>query len=112
LLGGTVGLVVGLVALGMAASATAGQLVFLVAAWAFVTGVLDVATTFGVREDLVGERVLLVAGIVSLVFALLLPLLRALTADALTLTWSVSAYAVLLGCLVIATANRLRRHAS
>lgn len=77
-----------------------------IAAWAFVTGVFEIVAAIELRKHISNEIWLIVGGIASIVFSILLflhPLL-----GAIVITWLVGAYAVLFGILMIAFAFRVR----
>lgn len=81
-------------------------LYFTIAAWAFLTGVLEVIAAIHLRAHLANEFWLLVGGAASILFGVLMvwfPL-----AGALALVWLISAYAIVFGILMIAFSFRLR----
>jgi uncharacterized membrane protein HdeD (DUF308 family) len=106
-------LLLGLVSLGAGVIAivspglTALVLVLLMAANAIVTGVLDIALAIRLRRAIRGEWVLILAGVVSIVFGVLVFLFPG--AGALALVWLISVYAIASGILLLAAAWRLRR---
>jgi uncharacterized membrane protein HdeD (DUF308 family) len=109
LLGGLVGVGIGVVTL-VAPGLTALALLFYIAAWAFVTGVLEIVAAVRLRKEIQGEWVLILAGLASVGFALLL-FMRPMT-GALTLLWLIAAYAVVFGVLLVMLAFRARSFAS
>ncbi|MGA2759505.1 MAG: HdeD family acid-resistance protein [Candidatus Cybelea sp.] len=83
-------------------------LYFTIAAWAFVTGVLEIIAAIQLRSHVTNEFWLIIAGIASILFSGLMvwfPL-----AGALALVWLISAYAIVFGILMIAFSLRLRGH--
>jgi uncharacterized membrane protein HdeD (DUF308 family) len=83
-------------------------LYFTIAAWAFLTGVLEIAAGVQMRKHIANEFWLIIAGIASIIFGVLMiwfPL-----AGALAIVWIIGAYAILFGALMIAFAFRLRSH--
>jgi uncharacterized membrane protein HdeD (DUF308 family) len=85
-------------------------LYFTIAAWAFITGVLEIVAAIHLRPHLTNEFWLIVGGIASILFGVLMiwyPL-----AGALALVWLISAYAIVFGILMIAFSLRLRGHAA
>jgi uncharacterized membrane protein HdeD (DUF308 family) len=95
---GIVGVIAGLVALifpGLAALA----LVLIIAAWAIFLGIAEIALTFRIRERLTVELLWVLAGIVSLVFGIVLIVFP--TAGALALVWMIGAYALFIGFLLV-----------
>lgn len=86
---------------------TALALLFLVAAWAFVTGILEVVTAIRLRKAIEGEWLLALAGIASIALGVLLALFPGPGALALVL-W-IGAWALMSGALMIALGIRLRK---
>ena len=86
---------------------TALVLVLLMGANALVTGVLDIATAIRLRKVIRGEWLLILAGLASVVFGILVFFFPG--AGALALVWLISAYAIATGILLLALAFRARR---
>ncbi len=85
---------------------TAIVLVYLVAAWALVTGVLEIIAAVRLRQFVSHEWLLALSGVASLLFgilALLLPL-----AGAVAIALGVGIYALVFGVLLIGLGFRLR----
>ena len=85
-------------------------LYFTIAAWAFITGVLEIVAAIQLRSHVTNEFWLIVGGIASILFGGLMvwfPL-----AGALALVWLISAYAIVFGILMIALSLRLRGHSA
>jgi uncharacterized membrane protein HdeD (DUF308 family) len=85
---------------------TALVLVLLMGANALVTGVLDIAIAVRLRKTISNEWLLILAGIVSVVFGILVMVFPG--AGALAMVWIVSFYAVFTGVLLLALALRMR----
>jgi uncharacterized membrane protein HdeD (DUF308 family) len=85
---------------------TALVLVLLMGANALITGILDIAIAIRLRKEIRNEWMLVLAGVVSIVFGILVFLFPG--AGALALVWLVSFYAVLTGVLLLALAFRMR----
>jgi uncharacterized membrane protein HdeD (DUF308 family) len=85
---------------------TALVLVLLMGANALVTGILDIAIAIRLRKEIRNEWMLVLTGIVSIVFGILVFLFPG--AGALAMVWMVSFYAVLTGVLLLALAFRMR----
>jgi len=102
---GVVGIVVGLIAFvipGLAAIA----LLYLVAAWAIITGIAEISTAIRLQREITGEWALIAGGIISIVFGLALTVLPAV--GILSLVWLIGIYAVAFGVLLLITAFRVR----
>jgi uncharacterized membrane protein HdeD (DUF308 family) len=81
-------------------------LLYVVAAWAVVTGVFEIAAAVRLRKEIRGEWLLALGGIVSIAFGALLVLLPG--AGALALTLWIGAYALVFGATLIGLGVRLR----
>lgn len=105
LLEGVVGILAGIIAL-IFPGLTAIALLYLVAAWAVVTGIAEIATAIRLRQEIQGEWALIVGGILSVLFGLLLAVLPGV--GILSLIWLIGAYAVVFGVLLLITAFQVR----
>lgn len=81
-----------------------------IAAWAFITGILEIVAAVQLRKTIASEWLLIVAGICSILFSILM-FWRPFAA-ALAIVWIIAAYAVVFGIMMIALAFRLRGHAT
>ena len=84
-------------------------LYFTIAAWAFLTGILEIVAAVHLRKHISNEIWLIVAGLASIAFGVLMvwfPL-----AGMLAIIWLIAAYAIIFGFAMIAFALRLRAHA-
>lgn len=102
---GMVGIGAGIVAM-LNPNLTALVLVLIMGANALVTGILDIAVAIRLRKFIRDEWLLILAGIASIVFGVLVFLFPG--AGALALVWLVSLYAVVTGALFLMLAFRLR----
>jgi uncharacterized membrane protein HdeD (DUF308 family) len=103
---GIAGIIVGLFALIFPVIA-AVALVILVAAWAFVTGIMELVFAFKANQDTAIRWMFAISGILSLILGILMvakPIL-----GALVIVWVIGAYAVLAGIVLIVLAFRLRK---
>ena len=104
LLEGVVGILAGLIAF-IRPGLTAVALLYLVAAWAIVTGIAEIATAIRLRQEIRGEWALIVGGILSVLFGVLLAVLPGV--GILSLIWLIGAYAVAFGVQLLIAAFRL-----
>jgi uncharacterized membrane protein HdeD (DUF308 family) len=85
---------------------TALLLLYIIAAWALVTGVLELVAAFRLRARIENELWLGLGGVLSIAFGVIL--LVAPGAGALAVTWIIAAYAIVFGLALIALGLRLR----
>ncbi|MBV8889707.1 MAG: HdeD family acid-resistance protein [Alphaproteobacteria bacterium] len=81
-------------------------LIYVIAIWAIVTGVALIVAGFTLRR-LHGEWLLVLSGVVSVLFGVML-VLQPIT-GAVVLAWWIGLYALLFGITLLAVAFRLRR---
>ena len=105
LLVGVAGIVLGILTF-VWPGVTALALLYLIAAWALVTGVFEIVAAIQLRAVIENEWLLGLGGLASVLFGVLLIVFPG--AGALGLLWLIGAYAVLFGVLVIALGLRLR----
>lgn len=82
-------------------------LVLLIAAWAVVTGVIEIVAAIRLREQIRGELWLGLAGLASVLAGIGMFFFPA--AGALTILWLIGSFAILFGILLSALGWRLRR---
>src|SRR5438067_901534 len=87
---------------------TALVLLYIIAFWAIVTGVLEIVTAIRVRRAISNELGLVIGGILSVLFGVVL--LIAPGAGALAVIFLIGAYAVVFGIALLGLAWRLREH--
>ena len=103
--GGLLGILAGLVTFVMPGITALGLLI-LIAAWALVTGILEIIAAIRLRNIITNEWLLILAGIASVAFGVILLLRPA--AGALALIWWFGAWALIFGILMIVLAFRMR----
>jgi uncharacterized membrane protein HdeD (DUF308 family) len=89
---------------------TALVLLFIIAAWAIITGILEIAAAIQLRKEIEGEFWLGLSGLASIVFGVLLFLNPG--AGILAVLTIVAVYAIIFGVLLILLAFRLRGFAN
>jgi uncharacterized membrane protein HdeD (DUF308 family) len=107
ILEGVLDLFVGVVALVMPL-ATALALLYVVAFWAIVTGVLRVVAAIWLRREIQGEWLLVLNGLLAVLFGIVLVALPAM--GLITLAWLIGMFAVVIGIALVGLGFRLRGH--
>ncbi len=103
---GVAGILAGLIAF-VLPGLTAVVLLYLIAAWALVTGVFEVATAIRLRQEITGEWALIVGGAFSMLFGVILAVVGP-GVGLLSLIWLIGVYALAFGILLLITAFRVR----
>jgi uncharacterized membrane protein HdeD (DUF308 family) len=86
---------------------TALALLYVIAAWALLTGALEIAAAIRLRRAIRNEWILGVLGLLSVLFAVVLVITPG--TGALAITWVIGWYALIDGVLLLALAWRLRK---
>ena len=105
ILEGVVGVAAGIIALVLPGFA-AEILLLLIAAWAILTGVLEIVMAVRLRRVIEGEVWLALAGVASIVFGVVLFLFPA--AGALSVVWLLAGFAIAFGVFLVMLGWRLR----
>ena len=103
---GVVSIWAGLVML-RAPAVTAIFLVFFISIWAMATGFLRIVEAIRLRKEISGELWLVLSGVLSVLFALML-MVRPLV-GMVALVWVIAGYALLLGVIEVLLSFELRR---
>jgi uncharacterized membrane protein HdeD (DUF308 family) len=85
---------------------TALALIYVVAAWAIVTGIAEIVAAVRLRKYIAGEWLLALGGVASLLFGILVALVP--LAGALVIALWIGAYALVFGVLLVVLGFRLR----
>src|SRR5437867_12180364 len=102
---GILGIIIGFLTF-HAPAITALALIIYIAAWALMIGATEIAVAIKLRREIKGEWFLILMGLLSIVFAIMLlwnPL-----PGALALVWLIGSYAIVFGILGIILGFRLR----
>lgn len=102
---GILGVIVGIYTL-VSPGITAIALLYLIAAWAFVRGVFEIITAIQLRKEISNEWVLILSGIISIIFGVVL--VANPSAGALTMVLVIGAFALFFGVMLIILAFRVR----
>lgn len=105
LIEGFVGIIIGLITF-FVPGVTLAFIIALIAIWAIVTGIFEIAAAIRLRRHVPGEWVLFVTGVFSVLFGVLV--FFAPAAGALVIVWWLGAYALIFGVLLLLLAFRLR----
>ena len=105
LLWGLVGIAVGIMTF-MAPGITALSLLFYIAIWAIVSGVLQVVSAIRLRKEIDGEWLLILGGLASVAFGVML--MAQPGAGVLAVLWLIALYSVFFGVLFTLFAFKAR----
>jgi uncharacterized membrane protein HdeD (DUF308 family) len=105
LLEGLVGIAIGIITL-VNPSLTAVSLLYVIAAWAVITGVLEIITAIRYADEMEHEWLLGLGGLISVILGVMLALNPA--AGIMAVLWMIGAYAIVFGALLIVAGLRAR----
>jgi uncharacterized membrane protein HdeD (DUF308 family) len=109
LLEGLVGVGIGIITF-VSPAVTAIALVFYIAVWSIATGVLEIAAAIDLRKEIQGEGWMILSGIASILFGVILMIFPG--GGALGLLWLIATYAIVFGVLLIGLGIKLKSRAS
>ncbi len=102
---GVAGIILGLLTF-RSPDITALILLSFIAAWSIITGVFEIATAVRLRKMIPNEWLMILSGVVSIVFGILL--IAQPGAGEIAIVWLLGGYALLFGILTLMFALRLR----
>lgn len=102
---GIISLIVGGIAV-FVPGITALALLLMIAAWAIVGGIFEIVTAVRLRKVISHEWLMIAAGVLSVLFGIVLLLQPAL--GALAMIWWIGGFAIVFGVLLVSLAFRLR----
>jgi uncharacterized membrane protein HdeD (DUF308 family) len=106
LIEGIAGILAGIIAF-VLPGVTAIVFLYLIAAWAVITGISEIATAIRLRQEIRGEWALIIGGALSVLFGVILAVVGPL-AGLLSLIWLIGIYALIFGILMLITAFQVR----
>jgi uncharacterized membrane protein HdeD (DUF308 family) len=106
---GLVGVAIGLIVFFMPGVSAIG-LLFAIAAWSLVVGVLQIVAAIKLRKEIANEFWLGLSGLISILFALFL--IARPGQGALAVIWIIGIYAIAFGVFLIAFAFKVRKRAA
>jgi uncharacterized membrane protein HdeD (DUF308 family) len=105
LLTGLLGVLLGILTL-MNPFATGVTLIYLVAIWALLAGLLEIILAIRLRKVITGEGWYILGGLLTVVFGILL--IANPIAGAITLTWIFGFYTIVIGIMLLSLSVRLK----
>jgi uncharacterized membrane protein HdeD (DUF308 family) len=105
LIGGIFSIIAALIAF-FSPGITTLALLYLIAAWALVTGSFEIAAAIRLRKQIDNEWLLALSGVLSIVFGVLLFIMPG--PGALAMVWWIGIFAIIFGSLMIALGVKLR----
>lgn len=105
-LGGVVSILAGVLAF-VWPGLTALVLVYLIGFWSIMRGIIEIVGAIRLRKEIANEWTLIAAGVLSVIFGLIL--VFAPGSGAMGLLWLIAAWAILFGGLLIVLAFRVRK---
>jgi uncharacterized membrane protein HdeD (DUF308 family) len=103
--GAVAGIIIGLLAF-VWPGKTAVVLMYSIAAWAVITGILEIMAAIPLRGVITGKQMLVLYGILSVLFGVLLSVIP--SAGDLSLVWVIGLYTIVMGILLIILGFHLR----
>ncbi|MFI6498821.1 HdeD family acid-resistance protein [Nonomuraea typhae] len=109
IISGIIGILAGIVAFAWP-GITALALLYVIAFWAIFTGVAEIVAGVALRKDIDNEWMLILGGILSVIFGILLIIWPA--TGMLTLTWLLGIFAIIYGIAMVVLSFNVKKLAS
>ena len=106
LIEGVAGILAGIIAF-VLPGLTAILLLYLIAAWAIITGISEIATAIRLRNEIRGEWAVIAGGVLSVLFGALLAVIGPV-AGLFSLIWLIGIYAIAFGIMLLIAGFRVR----
>ena len=103
---GLAGIILGLLTLVLPAM-TAQAVVYMIGAWAVVTGVLELSSAIQLRRQIANEIVMILSGLISIILGLLLFAFP--VEGAVSLVWLIGVFSLLFGFSLVLLSLRMRQ---
>lgn len=103
---GVLGIAAGIIAF-IWPGGTAGALLLVIGAWAIAIGILQIWGAIQLRKEIEGEWLLILSGVVSILFGLLVAMQP--LAGALAVVWMIGTFAIVFGITQIILSFKLRQ---
>lgn len=103
---GLVGIIVGLLTF-FWPGATAAAIVFLIAGWAIITGILEIVSAIQIRHEIPNEWAMIISGLISVAMGVLLFVFP--TDGAVSLISVVGIFSIIFGVALMVLSLRMRR---
>ena len=105
---GVLGIIAGIVTF-MWPGITAAVLLYIIAFWAIVAGVMQIAAAIRLRKEVTGEWLWILSGLCTVILGVLL--IARPGAGAVSLVWLIASFAIAWGVLLVMLSFRLKAHA-
>ena len=89
---------------------TAVALLILIAAWAIVNGVFEIAAAIRLRKEIDNEWLLILSGVLSIAFGIFMIVNPG--AGAMAVLWLIGVFAIAYGALLVMLSFKLKKHAA